>query len=233
MAIFGSNKKKELIPSMATDEGSRYHTSAGNYQSGNDNDRRGGGGGSPSYSSQNNSVSARDQYARPPSQRQEERQQSYAGGNGYGEGKKRSNNNNVYDQAGEVGGNGNNLAGHSQQFGGGGTASRDALLLGGRASSSSYDRSDRAGLSDTRNQELNEEDEEVEGIKQQMRFVNQESLASTRNAIRIAREAEDTGRATLDRLGLQSGTFYSFPLTTVRGFQLIHPNGNPRSNRQY
>lgn len=53
-------------------------------------------------------------------------------------------------------------------------------------------------------QELNE-DEEVEGIKQQMRFVKQESLASTRNAVRIAREAEETARATLDKLGDQSG----------------------------
>ena len=53
--------------------------------------------------------------------------------------------------------------------------------------------------------EANEEDEEVEGIKQQMRFVKQESLASTRNALRIAREAEETGRATLDKLGEQSG----------------------------
>ena len=47
---------------------------------------------------------------------------------------------------------------------------------------------------------LDEEDEEVEGIKQQMRFVKQESLASSRNAVRIAREAEETARATLDKL---------------------------------
>ncbi|GAA6002734.1 hypothetical protein JCM10207_007649 [Rhodosporidiobolus poonsookiae] len=49
-----------------------------------------------------------------------------------------------------------------------------------------------------------EEDEEVEGIKQQTRFVKQESLASSRNAVRIAREAEETARATLDKLGEQS-----------------------------
>lgn len=55
----------------------------------------------------------------------------------------------------------------------------------------------------------NEEDEEVEGIKQQTKFVKQESLASTRNAVRIAREAEETARATLDKLGDQSGTFSS------------------------
>ncbi|KAK4052912.1 Protein transport protein S9 plasma membrane t-SNARE [Microbotryomycetes sp. JL221] len=59
---------------------------------------------------------------------------------------------------------------------------------------------------DNQDQEAGEldEDEEVEGIKQQMRFVKQESLASTRNAVRIAREAEETARATLDKLGEQS-----------------------------
>lgn len=52
--------------------------------------------------------------------------------------------------------------------------------------------------------EQQEEDEEVEGVRQQMRFVKQESLASTRNAMRIAMEAEETARATLDKLGDQS-----------------------------
>lgn len=51
-----------------------------------------------------------------------------------------------------------------------------------------------------------EEEEEVEGIKQQTRWVKQESVQSTRNALRIAREAEETGRNTLLRLGDQSGT---------------------------
>jgi hypothetical protein len=51
-----------------------------------------------------------------------------------------------------------------------------------------------------------DEDEEVEGIKQQTRWAKQESVQSTRNALRIAREAEETGRNTLLRLGDQSGT---------------------------
>jgi hypothetical protein len=51
----------------------------------------------------------------------------------------------------------------------------------------------------------NDEDEEVEGIKQQTRYIKQESVNSTRNALRIAREAEETGRNTLLRLGDQSG----------------------------
>ncbi|KAK0465146.1 protein transporter SEC9 [Desarmillaria tabescens] len=49
-----------------------------------------------------------------------------------------------------------------------------------------------------------ENDEDVEGIKQQTRFTKQESVNSTRNALRMAREAEETGRSTLSRLGDQS-----------------------------
>ncbi|KAH9937661.1 uncharacterized protein B0H18DRAFT_950438 [Fomitopsis serialis] len=49
-----------------------------------------------------------------------------------------------------------------------------------------------------------ESEEEVEGIKQQIRTTKQESLASTRNALRLAREAEETARNTVGRLGSQS-----------------------------
>jgi protein transport protein SEC9 len=48
------------------------------------------------------------------------------------------------------------------------------------------------------------DDDDVERIKQQTRFVKQESVNSTRNALRLAREAEETGRNTLTRLGEQS-----------------------------
>jgi hypothetical protein len=51
-----------------------------------------------------------------------------------------------------------------------------------------------------------ENDEDVEGIKQQTRFVKQESVNSTRNALRLARETEETARATMLKLGDQSGT---------------------------
>lgn len=50
-----------------------------------------------------------------------------------------------------------------------------------------------------------ENDEDVEGIKTQTRFIKQESVSSTRNALRLAREAEETARNTLTRLGDQSG----------------------------
>lgn len=51
-----------------------------------------------------------------------------------------------------------------------------------------------------------ENEEDVEGIKQQTRFLKQESVNSTRNALRMAREAEETARGTVGRLGDQSGT---------------------------
>ena len=50
-----------------------------------------------------------------------------------------------------------------------------------------------------------ENEEDVEGIKQQTRFLKQESVNSTRNALRMAREAEETARGTLGRLADQSG----------------------------
>ncbi|MBW0550201.1 hypothetical protein O181_089916 [Austropuccinia psidii MF-1] len=49
-----------------------------------------------------------------------------------------------------------------------------------------------------------DEDQEVEAIKQQIRFTKQETLSSTRNALRIAREAEETARNTMNKLGDQS-----------------------------
>jgi len=49
-----------------------------------------------------------------------------------------------------------------------------------------------------------EQEEDVEGIKQQIRTTKQESVNSTRNALRLAREAEETARGTLLKLGDQS-----------------------------
>ncbi|KAG8219830.1 hypothetical protein J3R82DRAFT_806 [Butyriboletus roseoflavus] len=51
-----------------------------------------------------------------------------------------------------------------------------------------------------------ENEEDVEGIKQQTRFLKQESVNSTRNALRMAQEAEETARGTMGRLADQSGT---------------------------
>ncbi|KAG1750025.1 uncharacterized protein EDB91DRAFT_1244615 [Suillus paluster] len=53
-----------------------------------------------------------------------------------------------------------------------------------------------------------ENEEDVEGIKQQTRFMKQESVNSTRNALRLAREAEETAGNTITRLGDQSGEIW-------------------------
>lgn len=49
-----------------------------------------------------------------------------------------------------------------------------------------------------------DEDEEVEGIKTELRATKMDSLASTRNTLRMAREAEENARGTMARLGDQS-----------------------------
>ncbi|CCM01960.1 uncharacterized protein FIBRA_04033 [Fibroporia radiculosa] len=49
-----------------------------------------------------------------------------------------------------------------------------------------------------------ENEEDIEGIKQQIKSTKQDSLASTRNALRLAREAEETARGTVGKLGTQS-----------------------------
>lgn len=53
-------------------------------------------------------------------------------------------------------------------------------------------------------QQLREEDEEVDTIKKQIRFTKQSSAASTRNTLKMARDAEVAGLNTLGMLGSQS-----------------------------
>lgn len=50
-----------------------------------------------------------------------------------------------------------------------------------------------------------DEDDEIEGIRQGMRETKMDSLASTRNALRLAREAEENAHGTISRLADQSG----------------------------
>jgi len=56
------------------------------------------------------------------------------------------------------------------------------------------------------------DDDDVEGIKKQTRYVKQESVNSTRNALRLAREAEEVGQNTMGRLAEQSGKLYGTEL---------------------
>lgn len=48
-----------------------------------------------------------------------------------------------------------------------------------------------------------EEEEDVQATKQEIRFLKQSDVSSTRNALRVAAMAEETGRNTLGRLGAQ------------------------------
>lgn len=48
-----------------------------------------------------------------------------------------------------------------------------------------------------------QEEEDIQATKQQIRFMKREDVSSTQNALRIAAQAEETGRATLARLGAQ------------------------------
>ena len=67
-----------------------------------------------------------------------------------------------------------------------------------------------------------DEDEDVEGIKQQTRYIKQESVTSTRNAIRMARDAEEVASNSLLRIGEQSGTFIQYvPTLTTRRLILL------------
>ncbi|KAL2830600.1 hypothetical protein BDW59DRAFT_158503 [Aspergillus cavernicola] len=48
-----------------------------------------------------------------------------------------------------------------------------------------------------------EEEQEIQAVKQDIRFIKQGDVSSTRNALRIAAQAEETSRETLARLGAQ------------------------------
>ena len=85
------------------------------------------------------------------------------------------------------------------------------------------------GYEGRENEDDFDEDEEIEGIKQEMRDVKQESLAGTRNALRIAREAEDTARGTLAKLADQSGESPGC-FKSVRGLIVCLQNGSPTRN---
>ena len=66
-----------------------------------------------------------------------------------------------------------------------------------------------------------EEEEEIQAIKEEMRFVKQGDVASTRNALRVAAQAEETGRETLARLGAQGERIHdterNLDLATIEG----------------
>lgn len=83
-----------------------------------------------------------------------------------------------------------------------------AELFGGMQGEIPAVKQRKYGYEGRENEDDFDEDEEIEGIKQEMRTTKMDSLASTRNALRLAREAEDTARGTIGRLADQSGVYY-------------------------
>lgn len=68
---------------------------------------------------------------------------------------------------------------------------------------------DEGDLDIPQEEQVNSEDEEVESIKQDIRFVKQESVASTRNTLRMAQEADASATNTMGMLGAQSERLYN------------------------
>ncbi|GAB7354714.1 hypothetical protein MBLNU459_g5130t1 [Dothideomycetes sp. NU459] len=54
-----------------------------------------------------------------------------------------------------------------------------------------------------------QEEEDVQAAKSEIKFIKQQDVASTRNALRIAQQAEATGRETLQRLGAQGDRIHN------------------------
>lgn len=53
------------------------------------------------------------------------------------------------------------------------------------------------------------EEEDIQGTKQEIKFIKQQDVSSSRNALRIAAQAEETGRNTLARLGAQGESIHN------------------------
>ncbi|GMK56750.1 hypothetical protein CspeluHIS016_0305900 [Cutaneotrichosporon spelunceum] len=83
-------------------------------------------------------------------------------------------------------------------------ANRAALFSGFNAAEHKAPRQREYGYDGREHEEDYDEDEEIEGIRQGMRETKMDSLASTRNALRLAREAEENAHGTMARLSDQS-----------------------------
>ncbi|KAK6523508.1 Protein transport protein S9 plasma membrane t-SNARE [Arthrobotrys megalospora] len=118
--------------------------------------------------------------------------------------------------ANPYGGNNSNPYGgnNSNPYGGSGGGGQDDSSYSGKGSygygsggysaASGYDSKDPYSTGQSKQMTAEEEEEEdADALKSQIRFTKQESVASTRNALRAAARAEEVGRDTLVRLGEQ------------------------------
>lgn len=86
-------------------------------------------------------------------------------------------------------------------------ANREALFGGFNPAEQRVQPTRQYGYEGREQEEDFDEDEEIEGIRQGIRETKMDSLASTRNALRLAREAEENAHGTIARLADQSGAF--------------------------
>ncbi|EPS45095.1 hypothetical protein H072_868 [Dactylellina haptotyla CBS 200.50] len=88
--------------------------------------------------------------------------------------------------------------------GGGGAYDNYSKGTGGYGASDGYSPNEPYSTGPNKQMTAEEEEEEdADALKGQIRYVKQESVNSTRNALRAAARAEEVGRDTLDRLGRQ------------------------------
>jgi protein transport protein SEC9 len=57
--------------------------------------------------------------------------------------------------------------------------------------------------------EEEQQEEDITGAKQEIRFLKQSDVSSTRNALRLAAQAEETARSTLERIGAQGESIHN------------------------
>lgn len=92
-------------------------------------------------------------------------------------------------------------------------AGSDNSYAGGNDySSGGYDNSMPGGYGSNADRQLTEEEQEEEDVqasKSEIKLIKQQDVASTRNARRIAEQAEATGRETLARLGQQGDRIHN------------------------
>lgn len=87
-------------------------------------------------------------------------------------------------------------------------------LMGGRSESynnnnSGRDYSSRRNEYDDEDQDEQDEEQEINGMKQQIKNVKNDSLASTRLALQKIHETEATAANTMNMLGQQSSKFFA------------------------
>ncbi|KAK6352235.1 Protein transport protein S9 plasma membrane t-SNARE [Orbilia blumenaviensis] len=117
----------------------------------------------------------------------------------------------MYGNNSKPSGGANPYGGNNSNPYGGGAAQDNAYGKGsygygssGYSAESGYDSKDPYSTGQSKQMTAEEEEEEdADALKSQIRFTKQESVASTRNALRAAARAEEVGRDTLVKLGEQ------------------------------